>query len=171
MKFKEMRVKESGTSLPYLKIKDGERVRGVFKGNPHEFGRIGWGKDSKVVPFGTEGSTDRFLINFIVKEGASYVAKVWERGNTQYNEIKDLNEKYPLEETVVEIKRVGSGKDDTRYSILPLPPKEQPGEAGWKVINAVKLVDIWPKESQPEVEGNYQWHEPESFDEHPEIPF
>jgi hypothetical protein len=140
MKFKDHSSDSGGDKLPYLKIKDGEKVAGVFKGEIHEFGLIWEGK--KVVPIGTTGSSFRFRINFITKEGASYVAKVMEQGATVYNMLKDLNESYPLEETVVEIRRSGSTKDDTRYSILPLPPKAQPTEKGWSVISQTPLVKL-----------------------------
>lgn len=130
----------SGQSLPFIKLKDGERLVGVFKGNPYEFHQVWEGK--KIVPPGTKGSAFRFRINFITKEGASYVAKVWEQGATVYHMLKDLNENYPLEETVVEVKRTGSTKDDTRYSVLPLPPKNQPTDAGWRVINQVPLLSL-----------------------------
>lgn len=151
----------SGASLPFIKLKDGERLVGVFKGNPYEFHHIF--SEKRVVPEGTKGAAFRFRINFITKEGASYVPKVWEQGVTVYRMLKDLNESYPLEETVVEIKRSGSTKDDTTYSILPLPPKNQPSEAGWKVINQVQLLSLehegvkkdeapWPDEP-PHVDG------------------
>jgi hypothetical protein len=169
MRFKDRPSNGDGQSLPFLKLKDGEKILGVFKGDIHEFYQVWEGK--KIVPAGTKGASFRFRINFITKEGASYVAKVMEQGATIYDMLKDLNESYPLEETVVEIKRSGATKDDTRYSILPLPPSKQPGEQAWKIINQTPLNILEHKMAQSGLEPEFGEPPPEAFDEHPEIPF
>ncbi len=171
MRFKDHSSEAGGDKLPFVKIKDGEKIIGVFKGEAHEFGLI-WETKSHV-PIGTAKSSFRFRLNFITKEGASYVAKCLEQGATVYNMLKDLNESYPLEETVVEIKRSGSTKDDTRYSILPLPPKMQPNDKGWAVINQVPLIQFVAKASpEPEFDNlGDPWHDAPAPDQHDEIPF
>lgn len=167
MRFKDRPQNQEGGSLPFVKLKDGEKILGVFKGSPAEFYKIF--AENRIVPAGTKGASFRFRINFVTKEGASYVAKVLEQGGTVYDMLKDLNESYPLEETVVEIKRTGATKDDTRYSILPLHPSKQPGEASWKIINQVPLnpIDPNPQSAEPD----FGEPPPEAFDEHSEIPF
>lgn len=146
MRFKDAASDSGGEKLPFLKLKDGEEITGVFKGLLYEFYQV-W--DTKeIFPWDTPrnerpaNASFRFRVNFITKEGASYVAKVMEQGSTIYNAIRDLNEEYALEETVVKIKRTGSTKDDTRYSILPVAPKGQPTPAGWTVINKVPLIKL-----------------------------
>lgn len=169
MKFNDRPKNDEGSKLPFLKIKDGEKVFGVFRGNIHEFYQIWEGK--KIVPPGTKGASFRFRVNFITKEGASYVAKVMEQGAVIYDMLKDLNESYPLEETVVEIKRTGATKDDTRYSILPLHPSKQPGEAAWKIISQVPLNVLEHSRGSAEPDFDPGPIPPEAYDEHPEIPF
>ena len=164
MKFKDTPKK---TNLSFLKLKDGESATGVFRGEPHEFYEI---YQQGVVPAGTKGASFRFRINFITREGSSYVAKVFQNGVTVYKTLKHLNEEYEgLENVVVKVSRTGSTKDDTIYHVLPLPPKQQPSEDGWHQINDVPLQDLSDGEKKT-------IHEP-AFDpapmpdEHDEIPF
>lgn len=169
MHFKDRPQAESTNLLPFLKLKDGDKVYGVFKGDIYEYHQI-WA-EKKVVPAGTPGAAFRFRINFIVKDGASYVAKVLEQGGTVYDFLKDLNESYPLETTVVEIKRTGSGKDDTRYSILPLPQAKQPTPQAWSLINKVKLHHLQHSavvSPEPDFDLPHDTQGPEGFED---IPF
>lgn len=168
MRFGDFKPKEGGQSLPFVKLKDGEEIIGVFKGMPHEFGLI-W-ETKKHVPVGTEKSTFRFRINFIVKEGASYVPKVFEQGITVYNMLKELHQSYPLPETAVKIKRSGSTKDDTTYTILPLPPKMQPNENSWRVINETKLIALGDQAQGHQESSPWPDEPPHDVDEE-ELPF
>lgn len=114
----------------FLKLKAGEVIRGVFRGDPHEF-RLHWenNKSSLCTDDTCERcksgnkSKFRFRLNFLVKENDHYVAKIWEQGWTVYTQLRDLHASdYDLEKTVVKITRTGSGLNDTIYSVLPLPP-------------------------------------------------
>lgn len=136
-----------GSGLPYLKIKDGETIHAVFKGDPSEgysnFNTKEWFPlDAGKQP----GTTYRFRVNVIVKEGASYVAKVWEQGWERTQDILKLSEdadqflNKKLEDVVVSITRSGTTKDDTAYTLRIA--KQQPEAATWKVINSVKLNDL-----------------------------
>lgn len=114
----------------YLKLKDKESVRGVFRGNPYLF-RTHWVDKKSSVCTGAETcvscqknvkSTFRFRVNFIVKENETYTPKIWEQGWTVYTQLKNLNETdYDLEKTIVRVTRTGSGMNDTTYTVLPLP--------------------------------------------------
>lgn len=176
MKFKDYANQADGEKIPFIKLKDGEKILGVFRGDLYEFFQV-W-ESKEVFDHPTKGASFRFRVNFITKDGTAYVAKVLEQGATVYNMLKDLNETYPLEETVVEVRRMGSTKDDTRYSILPVPPKNQPTEASWKIINSVKLIDL--KHKKPKAQASPEpdfdqapWPDepPPIDDEHSEIPF
>lgn len=140
MNFRDDVSEGKGSGMPFIKLKSGESIVGVFKGDPYEFYQV-W-ETKQIVPKGTPKSAFRFRINFVTKEGANYVAKVLEQGTTVYNQLRDLNQHYPLEETVVTISRQGSTKDDTRYVILPLPPKQQMTEVGKAMIDQVELLDL-----------------------------
>lgn len=172
MRFQDIPSEGNSSGLPFVKIKDGETIYGVFKGDPVAFGLI-WDQ-KKMVPIGTPKSTFRFRVNFITKEGASYVAKVFEQGKTVYQMLKELNESYPLESTAVSIKRTGSTKDDTYYTILPLPPKQQPADQSWAVIHNVKLLDLQPKAKaaqEPAFDANEPWPDEAPPIDGEELPF
>lgn len=173
MKFKDNVTQKN--NLDYLKLKNGESAMGVFKGDPYEFYQVYPSNDP--VPAGTKGAAFRFKINFVTKEGATYVAKAFSQGVTIYNRLKYLNESYNLEETVVKITRKGSTKDDTEYYIDAVGPKAQPTQAGWNMINKVELLDLMENVAKatkepafdPDVEPWPEQAPPEEF--HDEIPF
>jgi hypothetical protein len=114
----------------YLQLKkDKDQATGVFRGEPFVY-RKHWLKDASgtrtvlcvpdACPHCAAGnkSSFGFKIAFITKENGAYAAKVWDQGWTVYNQLKDLNADYPLEKTIVKIKRSGTGQDTT-YMILP----------------------------------------------------
>jgi hypothetical protein len=164
---------ETGSGGEFLKIKDGQTVVGVLRGEPVEFYQL-WqnGKPTEVAP-GTKGASFRFKVNIVVKDGTNYVAKIFSQGATVYNRLKHLNSKRPLESNAIEITRKGSTKDDTEYQVdffdgvVP--------EASWAKINAVKLQNLdqrpQAKPEPPFAEDNFGEPPPEAFNEHPEIPF
>lgn len=138
-----------------LSLKDGESARGVFRGDPHPF-RQHWinnqssfcpgkGGDCPLCASGDK-SAFRFRINFVFQENGAWVAKVWEQGWKTYADLKSLHESdYDLEKTVVKVSRRGSGKNDTSYSILPVPNGVL-NAADIKAVAAVSLHDLSPRE-------------------------
>lgn len=178
MKFSERPQQDGGSGLPFLKLKDGEKVAGVFKGEPLE-GYLNW-ETKKWTPLDEgrpQGSNYRFRVNFITKDGAAYVAKVWEQGSFQADNIQKTQKtaqrflKKNIDEVVVIISRKGSGKDDTEYDIEIA--ENQPGEAGWRVINQVTLNNLSPTATKPSTTTTDEFGEPppEAFNDSPEIPF
>ena len=144
MKFKDIPSESAGT---FLKIKPGESIVGIFRGEPHDY-RTHWvnNRSQECTGDGCDNcgqgvkSAFKFRINFMVKEGNAYVAKIWEQGARVYNSLKALSADYNLEETVVKISRQGSGKDDTVYSVLPLPPPK--GSLSKEALSAIKDVKL-----------------------------
>lgn len=109
----------------YLKIKDGESIAGVFRGDAYEFWQK-WPQGGEKLIFTDRddamkaGAKSRFKLNFVIKaENGVLISKVWEFGLGTYNELAEINAEYPLEETTIKITRKGEGKN-TKYSILPL---------------------------------------------------
>ncbi len=150
---------ETGGSNDFLKLKNGDSVTGVFRGDEYEF--YGSWKEGKFVV--GEGKSFRFRINFITKdESGTYVAKVLEQGVTVYNQLKDLHAEYDLTETIVKITRSGAGPSDTSYSILPIK-KSQVGPELEKQLQAVELKDLGHSDKQKVTEP--------SFDSEEAIPF
>lgn len=112
----------------FLKLNDREEVTGVFKGDIHTFKRH-WTGQSSVECIG-EGcpvcANDpenrpafRFRVNFITTKDGQYVAKIFEGGGELYDTLSNLDRKFNLADTVVEITRRGL-KQSTKYDILPM---------------------------------------------------
>lgn len=146
MKFKANPARSSGESGVFLRLKSGESVRGVFRGNPHEYFARWSSKGYEPCGEDDDGASFRFRINFIMRnEDGTFTSRIWEQGARAYNELKDLAEDYDLEVTTVKIARSGEGKHDTKYSIVPLPKGEIKGTA-LKKIEAVQLLDLEPEQ-------------------------
>jgi hypothetical protein len=133
----------------YLKLSDGESVKGVFRGDPYDF-RQHWGQGRSVLCqddscercAAGETSSFRFRINFVVNENGVYTAKIFEQGATVYGQLKLLHESdYDLEKMVVTISRHGSNKNNTIYNILPVKNGEIKNGT-LKIISQIKLHDL-----------------------------
>lgn len=131
----------SSGSTTFLKLKDKDVVQGIFRGDVHEF-YSKWENGKSTVCSPEEGRF-RFRINFITKENGTLTAKIWEGGAVVYNQLKDLNDLYPLETTMVTIKRNGADMGTT-YTILP--QKETVGPVLENTLKSVTLHDLTPKE-------------------------
>lgn len=108
-------------SANFLKIKDKESIRGVFVGDMHHY-HMKWQSGKSVLC--DEKDADgkiRFKCNFVYHDAASdqLVTKIWEFPYSVFEQLKAINEDYPLEKTKVKITRNGTGQD-TSYMILPL---------------------------------------------------
>lgn len=144
MKFQKREITQSEGSSLFLKLKDGESVSGMFRGEVYEFYAKWEGNRSHVTnPLDQEAKV-RFRLNFVMKEDSKLVAKIWEFGLVVYNQLADLDAEYPLEETKVKITRRGTGTDTT-YSILPLV-KEKIDPKTMTAILSVPLNHLEHKE-------------------------
>jgi len=147
---------EGGQGKAFVKLSDKEKVKGVFRGEVCEF-RTHWGATTSTLCPGdsceicAKGGKEnrpgfRFRLNLIVKdkESGQYVAKIFEGGWKIYQILKNLHESgYNLEQTVVEITRYGSGKNDTSYQVLPDPKAKFEGQLA-QAIAAVELLSLDP---------------------------
>lgn len=129
----------------FLKLKPSESVSGTFRGDPYDF-KIHWndnrsilcpGKEKCDLCIAGEKPKFRFRVNFIMKEGNDYVAKVIEQGWTFYETLRSLNESdYELEKYMMKITRQGSGMN-TSYTIIPAPNGLLTSEVEKKVSQVV----------------------------------
>lgn len=140
---------ESGGPSNFIKLKDKETIAGVPRGEPHECYVLWENKVKTEVPAGTPGAKFNFKINFIVKEGTSYVAKVLEGGAQIYKQLAALSKEWDLEDTVVIIGRDGTGLE-TEYTVMPAPPKQQPSKESLEFIKSIELNKFEEVEKQPE---------------------
>lgn len=166
MRFTKREIQSSGEgSKLFLRLKDGETVTGVLKGEVFEY-FIKWENGrSQIVAAGEPGGKSRFRVNFVTPEGTALVAKIWEFGLTVYNQLAELSEEYDLDKTKIKVTRRGTGTD-TIYMVIPLL-KEPLKPAQLKAIEAVECQVLEPKqrpEPPPPAAGN-------DYDEHSEIPF
>ncbi len=130
----------------FLKIESGESVQGILRGDVRHF-YIKWGEDeiSQECSEGEEGAKFRFRVNFVSREkDGSLRAYVLEQGPGVYKQLKELNEDYNLEETIIKIKKEGSGRK-TKYSLVPLPKKLGP-----EVLEELNEVHLHPLKSETE---------------------
>lgn len=152
-----------GSNL-FLKIKDGESVIGVFRGEPLEFYSKWIGGKSQIALPDDPEAKKRYRLNFITKEDGKFVPKIWEFGVFIYNQLADINDEYPLEKTKVKITRHGTGTDTT-YMILPLLKEPLPPKI-LKEIESIHL-NILEHKDKPQITKD----EPTYEDDAPEIPF
>jgi hypothetical protein len=150
----------------FIKLpKDGDSIRGVFRGNPFHF-RQHWknkkstvckGKDCPECAIGID-SVFRFRINFITFENTEYVVKVFEQSKKVYLSLKTLQEDgYNLEQTPVKITRQGVDQQ-TNYLISPVPLKDnetavQRSAGIEKVMGAMRLHDLQNLDKEKPAQG------------------
>lgn len=124
----------------YLRLKDKEKATGIVKGKIHVFYAIGFGADTRIVGPG-EGGKKKYRVNFVVKEGSDYVAKIWEFGPKIYDSLSLLeSEGWDLSKTLITVTRSGSTKEDTRYGVTP--NRQEPTPAALKAIGALALHEL-----------------------------
>lgn len=144
MKFNKREVSggSGADSKDFLKLKDGDKVSGVCCGEIYEF-QTKWenGRSSVV----TSGGKPRFRVNFVVKEDGKAIAKIWEFGVKVYNQLADIHDVYPLDQTVIRVSRTGSTKDNTTYNILPILNEKMDEKA----LKALSKIDLKMLEHNP----------------------
>ena len=128
----EMTKSEQGSSI-FIKLKDGDEIEGVFRGNPYTFYQAF--KERVEYDKWAEGRSFRFRIPLVVQVNGMYSAKIFQGGAMLRDALIDVRNEYGLD-CLFKIKRTGSGKDDTRYSILF---KGKLTDEQLEKINAIKL--------------------------------
>lgn len=129
---------DSGGPSNFIKLKDKETIAGVLRGEPHETYVLWDNKVKTEVMAGAPGAKFNFKINFIIKDGTTYVAKVLEGGAQIYRQLAKLSQEWDLDETLILISRDGTGLD-TEYTVMPAPPKQQPTKEALKFIKTLEL--------------------------------
>jgi hypothetical protein len=131
----------------FISLKDGDKVQGVFRGEPFVFGthwkagksQVCTGKPECPGCAAGESPKMRFKLNMVLKQDGVWTAKIYEGGYSVYKQLKELHEgDYDLETTAVSISRKGT-EMDTEYSVLPLPPSKNVTPADLASIAHVPL--------------------------------
>lgn len=132
----EKKAKEASSGGMFIRLKAGEEIVGAFRGEPRVLYKIYQDKteyDHKV-----EGSTFRFKINFVVKEGDKWVAKIWESSATDGTKITAVKQEYGLEDSLFKIRRDGQGKETVYHILYKGPLGEDKSVVDEVVLNALK---------------------------------
>lgn len=139
----DKKAKEASSGGSFIKLKDGDEVIGVFRGEPYTFYQAF--KDKIEYPYKVAGASFKFRVNFVIKEKDGFVSKILQGGATMADQISSCREEYGLDCTY-KIKRKGSGKDDTTYSVLF---KANLSKEQLKEINAVELLKLTSEKGSP----------------------
>lgn len=120
----------------FIALKDGDKITGVFAGEPSIF-KIHWigQKSFKCIgratcPHCQDGDKPkfRFKINFITKDDGVLIAKIFEGSYGTFLDLKTMHESdHDLSETQVTVSRRGL-KAETRYTIMPTKAQPMPKE-------------------------------------------
>lgn len=133
----------------FVKLKDGESVMGILRGDVKDFYVLWANNVSTEVAHGTPKAKFRFRVNLVtVDKDGNLEPKILEQGPALYKALKDLSVDYNLEETVIKIKRTGSGMNDTEYSVIPLPKK--PSDQTMLKLKTLELLPLNETAAAPE---------------------
>lgn len=146
--------KKEGKSNLFVQLKNGDKINGVFRGDPRVF-KSHWVNRTSLECSGDscevcheDKPKFRFQLNIVTKVDGVYMAKIFEGSFQTYIDLKGLHETgYNLEETAVTVSRIGE-KTETRYSILPMPKNGGLTEADFKAIAAIPLNQLRPKQQK-----------------------
>lgn len=161
-------VKAPEGSKNFLKIKDGESVRGVFVGEFYHFYQKWMNGKSIICEEGDADGKVRFRCNFVTAdERNELTAKIWEFPYSVYEQLKGINDDYELDKTKVKVTRSGTGTDTT-YQVIPLAAEKD--KLTGKHLEAIAQVPLHPLEKKGAPQGGptAQFNQPEAGDE---IPF
>lgn len=163
----DKRAKEANSGGSFIKLKDGDEVVGVFRGEPHTFYQEF--KSKIEYPYKVAGASFKFRVNFVVKEKDGYVAKILQGGATLAEQISACREEYGLD-CAYKIKRKGSGKEDTVYSVLY---KSELAPQAKKEIDQVELKKL-TSDKQGDLDAPRDEdmpHDQDEIDEQADVPF
>lgn len=112
----------------WVRLKDGDTEAGVWVGKPYVFYENKFG-DNRL----------RVSMNFAVQgEDGEWRMKVVEQSRRFFSDLQDTAKEYgdTAWTRIYKIKRTGSGKSDTRYSVIPL------GALSDLEVNQIKALDL-----------------------------
>jgi len=162
MKFKPRDKSFDGPSK-YVRLKDGESIIGVLRGDIDEH-YVKWvnGKTHDTTADDKDAKI-RYRVNIVVYEDGKFVAKVFGFGPMLYDHFFELQKEMDLEKTKLKISRKGV---DTNTSYLPVP-LGLVDEKNLKAIAEVELNALGPKKPDSPPPGEFESEMPDFS----EIPF
>jgi hypothetical protein len=166
-----------GSGKIFVSMKSGDKVKGVFAGDPFIFHQHWLGRGSELCPGKETCKTCpddkpkfRFRLNFLTQENGVWVAKIYEGGYQVYKALKEMHESdYDLTQTCVTVIRSGDGTD-TRYNILPTKDNGGLKPADFKKLSAIPLNDLTHKPKDHKAESS-DVDLPEEYEAAGDVPF
>lgn len=140
------------SSGSFVKLKSGESIKGVFRGDPVEFHCKWIGKTTQICDKDDPDAMFRFRLNLVVKDGPEYTARIFEQGVRVYQDLRSINEEFDLEKTVVKITRTGDGSQ-TRYNIMPSSDKADLAAVKKVPLQSLR-IDHQPKRTASDTMGD-----------------
>lgn len=172
MKFNKLADSAPGA---YLKLKDGESITIIPRGEIFSF-RIRWeGGKAQEIPENDPKRHNRFKLNAFVSEGGTFVPKIWEIGIMVYNTLAEFATEMDITKSKIKVTRKGSGTD-TVYVLVPLGPVDA---KSLSVIESIPLNILasksvgspYPKTEKAWEETPPKWTTEEAPYEDSDIPF
>lgn len=118
MKFTAHAKQDGPKGDKFLKVKDGESVKCVFRGEIFEY-FVKWENGKSIIVGPNEGKV-RFRVNVAVPEGSAFKMKIFEFGRPVYDQLEMLNKNYgDVTKIKITIARKGE-KLETTYMLMPL---------------------------------------------------
>lgn len=145
-KAKGMADQHGGSSLFVRLASDGDKVVGVFLGEPFPREVVWTGEryvdatSPEAQPTIDEGRKPSLRVAINLYVPAEKTLKVWEMGTVVFKDLLKLREKYGLDQWLFEVERHGAAGDPkTTYSILP---EQRLSDEDKKVIADLKIHDL-----------------------------
>lgn len=149
----------------FLKLADKEEITGIFRGEIYTYRHHWTGSGglecsgegcpacAEPAPAGEKKRYPafRFRVNFVTSKDGKWVSKIFETGGEVYDQLSNLDKKFDLSKTVVEITRNGE-KKNTKYTIIPRVDQPITKEMEAK-INAVPLLPLSLEMNEPGSDG------------------
>ncbi len=126
---------KEGNTL-FIKLKDGESIQCVPCGEPYTFYQAF--QDKREFQDYVDGASFRFKLNVAVLENGAFTMKILNGGVKLAKSIRKLLQKLGPN-TLLEIEREGSTKDNTTYHVIPMG---QVSPEQLKTIASLKLNSL-----------------------------
>jgi hypothetical protein len=179
MEFKTKAKQSSGGSEKFLKLKDGESVIGVFRGEIYEF-HMKW-VNNKSTPASLDDpeAKTRFRANIIVPVNGKPVAKIFEFAYPVFEQMANIDKKLKekkrggITKVKVDISRMGEGTSTKYMLMVDDAPVNMNAidQVELHILNKDGAPPIPHSEPPPGYDDFPPPREEDSFEDNPEIPF
>lgn len=153
----------------YIKLKSGESIYGVFRGEIFEFYQKWENGKSLTVEKSSPGAKVRFEANFITMVDGKFVAKIFGFPLSVYSQLEEINREYgDVTKIKVKVTRHGE-KLETEWNVLPIMSDREKLNA--QSLDAVESVPLNILNNRVQVSSSAPYYDAPMPDEEDSIPF